>query len=257
MNQHHLPLVAWPPVAVPNCSELSMKTRRKIDLSSPGFLLLAALISLLLWFLPFAQPFSLILIYPFRLFVTFIHEGGHAVAAILTGGTVDRLVIHPDASGETYTIGGVSLLIASAGYLTSAAYGGLLLALSRQGRNSRNVLIVNAFLILALTGLFAEGIFTWIVGIALIFVLLVAGSSRNGEWPHLLLNFLALQCSMNAIFDLGTLLQVTSTTRIHNDAAIMENATLIPALIWALMWAALSLLFLVVGLLIYARNGDH
>ena len=43
-------------------------------------LLLAATISIILWFIPFAE----ILTYPFRLFVTFIHEGGHAIAAMLT-----------------------------------------------------------------------------------------------------------------------------------------------------------------------------
>ena len=44
-------------------------------------LLLAAILSIALWFIPFAE----ILSYPFRIFVTFIHEGGHAVAALLTG----------------------------------------------------------------------------------------------------------------------------------------------------------------------------
>jgi peptidase M50B-like protein len=47
-------------------------------------LLVAALISIALWFVPFAE----ILSYPFRIFVTFIHEGGHAIAALLTGNSV-------------------------------------------------------------------------------------------------------------------------------------------------------------------------
>ena len=47
-------------------------------------LLVAALISIALWFIPFAE----ILSYPFRIFVTFIHEGGHALAALITGNSV-------------------------------------------------------------------------------------------------------------------------------------------------------------------------
>jgi hypothetical protein len=39
-------------------------------------LLVAVALSVLLWFIPFAE----VLTYPFRLFVTFIHEGGHALA---------------------------------------------------------------------------------------------------------------------------------------------------------------------------------
>ncbi len=233
------------------------KARIKLDLSSPGFLLAAALISILIWFLPFARPFNLIAIYPFRLFVTFIHEGGHAIVALLTKGTVEYMVVHPDASGETYTTGGIAILIASAGYLTSTAYGALLLALSRRGEHARNILTLNALLILLLTVFFAEGVFTWIVGVVLTFGLIVAGSSRNERWPHLLLNFLAIQCSMNALFDLGTLLRITSTTSVHNDAVIMENGTLIPAVIWALIWGVISLIFLIVGFLNYARNGER
>jgi len=62
-------------------------------------LLLAAAVSIALWFIPFAGVLS----YPFRIFVTFIHEGGHAVAALLTGNSVQSLSVAMNASGETYT----------------------------------------------------------------------------------------------------------------------------------------------------------
>src|SRR2546425_2336991 len=65
-------------------------------------LLAAAAISILLWFVPFAE----VLTYPFRIFVTFIHEGGHAIAALITGDSIQSLSIAVNASGETYTTGG-------------------------------------------------------------------------------------------------------------------------------------------------------
>ena len=61
-------------------------------------LLLAAAISIILWFVPFAE----ILSYPFRIFVTFIHEGGHAVAALLTGNSVQSLSVAMNGSGESF-----------------------------------------------------------------------------------------------------------------------------------------------------------
>ena len=88
--------------------------------------LLAAAVSIALWFIPYAE----ILNYPFRLFVTFIHEGGHAVAALVTGNSVQSLSVAMNGSGETYTTqGGMfsQMLIASAGYLGSMAFGALLL----------------------------------------------------------------------------------------------------------------------------------
>src|ERR687892_964066 len=93
-------------------------------------LMLAAIVSVVLWFIPFAE----ILTYPFRIFVTFIHEGGHAIAALLTGNTVESLSIATNASGETYTTQGGTMsqmFVASAGYLGSMAFGAFLLVLIR------------------------------------------------------------------------------------------------------------------------------
>src|SRR5882762_1993542 len=87
-------------------------------------LLFAAAISIVLWFIPFAE----LLTYPFRIFVTFIHEGGHAIAALLTGNSVEIRSIATNASGETYTTQGGTfsqMFIASAGYLGSMAYGAM------------------------------------------------------------------------------------------------------------------------------------
>src|SRR5258705_10454112 len=65
-------------------------------------LLIAAALSVVLWFIPFAE----LVTYPFRIFVTFIHEGGHAIAALLTGNSVQALSVATNASGETYTTQG-------------------------------------------------------------------------------------------------------------------------------------------------------
>src|SRR5712691_9626763 len=113
-------------------------------------LMLAAALSIALWFIPFAE----VLTYPFRIFVTFIHEGGHAIAALLTGNSVQSLSIATNASGETYTSEGGAIsqmFVASAGYIGSMAYGALLLVLIRKAVAARVVLIGSAALVLALT----------------------------------------------------------------------------------------------------------
>src|SRR5258705_10354692 len=106
-------------------------------------LLAAAAISIILWFIPFAE----VLTYPFRIFVTFIHEGGHAIAALLTGNSVGSLSVAMNASGETYTTKGGLLsqtFIASAGYIGSMAYGALLRTLIRKAIAGSIVLIGSA-----------------------------------------------------------------------------------------------------------------
>src|SRR3989449_11221236 len=116
-------------------------------------LLFAALISVAFWFIPFAE----ILSYPFRIFVTFIHEGGHAIAALVTGNSVQSLSVAMNGSGETYTTqGGMfsQMLVSSAGYIGAMTYGALLLVLIRKAIAARFVLFGSAALILLLTTVF-------------------------------------------------------------------------------------------------------
>src|SRR5437899_9624374 len=103
-------------------------------------LLLATAISIILWFVPFAE----ILSYPFRIFVTFIHEGGHAIAALLTGNSVQSLSVAMNGSGETYTTqGGVvsQMIVSSAGYVGDMSFGALLLILIRRSISALSVLL--------------------------------------------------------------------------------------------------------------------
>lgn len=237
--------------ASPDFLDIMGKKKTPDDFSSPIFLVLAAVISVPLWVLPFGW----VALYPFRIFTTFVHEGGHALASILTNGSVERIVIYADASGETYTRGGIALVVASAGYLASCGFGALLLGLSRRGRNAEKMLFLNSLLTLSLTFLFLTDSLSFILGMTLAAGLFIAGMTRS-VLSHLLLNFLAVQCCLNGLFDLLTLLKVTTGRGdLHNDALIMEKITLIPAPAWAIGWALVSLLFLVSGLLAYARNG--
>src|SRR5256714_9253164 len=116
-------------------------------------LMLAAILSIALWFIPFAE----ILSYPFRIFVTFIHEGGHAIAALVTGNSVQSLSVAMNGSGETYTTqGGMfsQMLVSSAGYIGAMTYGALLLVLIRRSVAARVVLVGSAVVVFALTAIF-------------------------------------------------------------------------------------------------------
>src|SRR5215471_8689323 len=102
-------------------------------------LLIATVITIALWFIPYADY----LVYPVRLFVTFIHESSHALVAVLTGGSVQSLTIASDGSGLTYSapsgfFGG--LLTSSAGYLGTTIAGVLMLYLIRRKFSPNKIL---------------------------------------------------------------------------------------------------------------------
>jgi len=227
------------------------KTLHKNHKESIGFLLGATLLSIGISYVPLV---GFLVIYPLRLFVTFIHEGGHALAALLTLGSVRQLVIHANASGETYTYGGLSFLISSAGYLTSTAYGVGLLTLLHDGGRAKAVLTVTAAIILTLTGFFTADSFSLFIGIALTGLLIWVAIGWSARWAHFFLSFLAVQCCLNAFYDLKTLFLISATTNLHSDAVNMQDATMIPAIFWASFWIILSILALAFGLKMYVQN---
>ncbi len=225
-------------------------------------LLFATLLTFALWFIPFAG----LLTYPFRLFVTFIHEGGHALAAILTGNSVRSLSVAVNASGltETYlTNGGLlpQLFISSAGYLGAMTFGALLLVLVRRTVAARIVLVGSGVFIGALTlvyGLlvplshFSLSPFTVVTGALLAVGLLAAAKYFSPRAANFLVSFLAVQCVLNAVFDLKDVLLLSATSDAATDAANMARATGVPAILWSLIWIALAVLILSTALRAYA-----
>ena len=99
---------------------------------------LAAVVVFILWNIPQLD----FILYPFRLFVTYVHESGHGTAAILTGGRFAGLEIFADGSGQATTLGGSRLLILPAGYLGAALFGAILFYLNNRFERSRVLAIV-------------------------------------------------------------------------------------------------------------------
>jgi hypothetical protein len=215
-------------------------------------LLVAATISILLWFIPYAE----ILAYPFRIFVTFIHEGGHAIAALIPGNSVSSLSVATNSSGATYTTqGGLisQLLISSAGYIGSMAFGALLLTLIRKSVAARFVLLGSAiwFRLTMIYGLFKplysgvawSGIpFTLFAGSLISVGLILVARFASAKVASFFVSFLAVQCVLNALFDLKTVFFLSSPCAlpVHTDAVNMSNATGIPAVFWAVIWIVLA-----------------
>lgn len=235
-------------------------------------LLIVAAISVALWFIPFAE----ILSYPFRIFVTFIHEGGHAIAALLTGNSVASLSVSMDGSGETYTTQGGTLsqmFVSSAGYLGAMSFGALLLVLIRKAIAARVILYGSAGVILLLATLFGffkpimaaswgglTGIpFTLFAGMTLSFALFLLGKFTSTRVAMLVVSMIAVQCILNALLDLKTVFFLSSpfATAVPNDAVNMSNATGVPAIIWAVLWIALAFGILILALRLYVSVRDR
>jgi len=231
-------------------------------------LALALIASLLLWNLPFGG----VVLYPFKILATWLHEMSHGVVMIATGAQLDRVVIYRDTSGLSYAVWAISPIgtaaIAAAGYMGTALWGAVLLVATPTAKAARIALIVVAVLMLA-TAFFAivptreEGHFgEWAVaaiaiGLAVCAIVLPPRVRVFGA------HFIAAQACINALLDIRVLLRpmqaVNGVLSGNSDATSMAQNTFGVRAAWAvwfwtITWLVWSLAVLFIALRISARS---
>lgn len=189
------------------------------------------------------------LLYPLRLFVTFVHEAGHGIAALATGGQIGQLQVYPNGSGIATTAGGARWLILPAGYIGAAAFGAALFYIAHRVPHSRAVSGVLGVLIALIAVLYTPWFSTaWLVGVGMGAALIALGYKGSDGVNLLVLNLLSIITALNAVYDLIGLIQYSDSGvgNLRNDAAAFsaEFAPLIPAWFWALVWAVIAVVLL-------------
>ena len=216
---------------------LIVRRPRAID----NWLWVAAGVSLVLSLTPWGQ----LLLYPFKLFTTWIHECGHAVATLVLGGSVHSISIEPDTSGITRSLmpaGRIARgIVASSGYLGASVVGCLLMAATRIEKRAPAILwAVGAFMLVTLIfwirNLFGGlAVLTW--GAALV----ALGRRGSGGVPRFVLSVLAIQVALNSVYDIRVLFLVSGG---HSDAETMARLFLLPPWLWASTWMLMSVAML-------------
>jgi hypothetical protein len=181
---------------------------------------------------------------PLKLLVVAMHETGHAVASLVAGGRVSHVMISLDQSGECLSaipdgfFGRV--LVSSAGYVGSALAGALLLVLTFRFQARRAVWIGLSVWLTLIGLLYARDLFS-IAFCAAFAVGFGAGARWLKPAMHEAVNlFLAAFSILYVVMDLKDDLW-NSAVRAQSDAGILASETLIPAIVWAFLWTALSL----------------
>jgi len=208
-----------------------------------GLVALAALAATLLAWVSWLRPLA----YPFRLLLTLVHELGHGLTALATGGRFLRFVVFPDGSGLAYTAGGWRALVIPAGYLGAAAFGAALILIGRSRRGARGALgVIGAAVALLTLRYGAATLFTAQVGPGLLTTVsgLVAGAllvwiavSAGDRWVVFTVYLLAIEAGVAACGDLWTLIGLSTTAAVATDARSMAELTHLPAVVWAVLWA--------------------
>jgi hypothetical protein len=186
------------------------------------------------------------IVYPIKIFVVCLHELGHALAALLTGGQVVSIQIFPEEGGLTTTRGGWPFIILSAGYVGSMLFGGALLYLSSYRPWARRLMIALGVLIVLSTLLFFRNFFAVLYGLLAGAAMFFSAYRFPLNVNFYIIRFLAIASCLYALLDIrGDLFAAASAgSGIVNDAVALNQLTGIPAIIWAVLWLVVSLLVL-------------
>lgn len=194
-------------------------------------LILLVLLSLVFW--------NSVVITPVKLFVVLLHELSHALAAILTGGSVERIEIDPRIGGLAVTRGGWSWVVVSSGYIGSMILGSMILITSVRSSRTRLLTAGIGVVVLLITALFVRNAFGMFFGVMFGAALIAAAKYLPRVWLPLLVQYLGTMSCLYALVDV----QEDLLTLEHRltDASIMAASTGIPAIVWGILWSVVSL----------------
>lgn len=171
-----------------------------------------------------------------------LHEMSHAVLGVLTGADVGPIRVNADASGVTLIRGGSLVLVGSAGYLGASAIGAVAIYTSRTPIGARRTLVALALALTFSMAIWVRGEPVGVgAGIAWIGVLLVGSRLFKGSSLVFFAQFLGMLQCVSSVESLFVVLQISAFSNGHSDAKLLEQATGAPAVVWSLLWCALSL----------------
>ena len=179
-------------------------------------------------------------LFPLKIFTVFLHELSHGLAALATGGTIERIELSADQGGVCWTRGGSRFLVTSAGYLGSLLFGALLVVVGGRARPSfqRAVVALSGLVILGAT-------FLWIrTGFGVLWGLLTGAALLGTAWwlpagvSVFALRLLGITSGLYAIWDIGSDLIARSVP--SSDAEALARMTGIPGVVWGLLWGTVA-----------------
>lgn len=200
-----------------------------------------------LWFLlGFGVYFALLWVfwwtpvaYPLKVFVVFLHEISHGVAAVASGGSIERITLDPRLGGLCACPGGNAFLTLSAGYLGSLTWGGLLLESGRwAGRRPDRIVRGTGVGVALLTVLFVRGWFGLVFGLSFGVGLFWLASRISISLNRTVLTALGLTSCLYAVLDIKG--DILDRPDLPSDAYMLAELTGIPTLVWGVLWITIA-----------------
>ena len=180
---------------------------------------------------------------PLKWFEVLFHESSHALAAVLTGGSVEWIELNWDGSGLAATRGNMLFLTAFSGYAGAIAWGALLYAMGSAMAHNTARLTTGILLVLAtLEALFwlKADVASYAITGVLMAILALMLHPRAARLAKPLLRLIGAFVLVSAIVSPSYLLAIGDSQ--PNDALSLAKLTGVPAVVWSVGWMGLGVL---------------
>lgn len=179
-------------------------------------------------------------LYPLKLLVVFFHESSHALATLLTGGSVIELIINNEQGGHVISLGGNSFIITSAGYLGSLLWGVVIYVSSVKTDYDKKIMGLLAICIVLITIFLSKSVFSWTFGLLSGGLMLLSAKFLVTAYNDFLLRLIGLTSMMYAPLDIYS--DTISRSYLRSDAFMLAEEFGGSAILWGSAWILISLI---------------
>jgi hypothetical protein len=200
-------------------------------MKQPIYFIILIVLIILAWDTP--------ILYPLKLLVVFFHESSHALASLLTGGTVNELVINAGEGGYVISQGGNRFIILSAGYIGSLFWGVIIYIASVKSHYDKSIMALLGVCIIVIALKFSTDVFSILFGLLTGAAMLLIANNFAEHYNDFILKLIGLISMMYAPLDIYS--DTISRSYLQSDAYLLAEYTGGTTLLWGSIWIIISM----------------
>ncbi len=211
-------------------------------------------IALILIFIVISLLWGTVVLYPLKIFVVFMHEVSHGLAAYLTGGRIVEIEVNPQQGGHALTKGGNKFLILTAGYLGSLIWGGVILLMAARTHFDKAISVLIGIGMVGITIGFGSDTFTYLFGVFFGIVLIACGLFLPEVANDWILRVIGITSCLYAILDIKS--DILDRPHLRSDAYMLAELTKLPIMFWGILWIVIAIGLTIWFLYIAGKSTD-
>ncbi len=192
------------------------------------------------------------LLTPLKILVVFFHEGSHALATLLTGGSVLSMHIVANQGGAVQSMGGWPIVIISAGYLGSLLWGALILILAARSNADRWIMAMLGIGMLLLTVFFVRNLYGFAFGLLGALSALASAKFLSAWINDLVLKLIGVVTMLYVPIDIFS--DTLARSSLRSDARILAEYLGGTTMFWGALWLLVSAIIIPTALYIGLKS---